>query len=170
VGGHWNADGHEYTPEVRIMLAEIEESISPDRPLQCTRPWCRAKYSRNHNRSDACLYHPGDIKIVMMPIQENEMIEMLGPTRRIPRDTGRHEDYQRDLLIGPPERHTLPLPPKETRIWSCCGQPYVDLHNMVPTNPRGKELSVGKHGQHRGKQSAGFLFRENLPCTRCPHF
>tara|TARA_B100000795_G_scaffold269481_1_gene258977 strand:+ start:1399 stop:5565 length:4167 start_codon:yes stop_codon:yes gene_type:complete len=170
VGGHWNADGHEYPPEIRIMLAEIEESISPDRPLQCTRPWCRAKYSRNHNRSDACLYHPGDIKIVMMPIQENEMIEMLGPTRRIPRDTGRHEDYQRDLLIGPPERHTLPLPPKETRIWSCCGQPYVDLHNMVPTNPRGKELSVGKHGQHRGKQSAGFLFRENLPCTRCPHF
>ena len=33
MGGHWNADGHEYPPEIRIMLAEIEESISPDRPL-----------------------------------------------------------------------------------------------------------------------------------------
>ena len=170
VGAHWNADGHEYEPEVRQMLAEIEESISPDRPLQCTRPWCRAKYTRNHNRSDACLYHPGTIKIVMMPKKENAVIAMLGSNRRVPRDTGRHEDFQRDHLLGLKEEHKKPLEMEETRIWSCCGQPYIDLHNMVPTNPKGKELMVGKHGQHRGKQSAGFLFRENLPCTRCPHF
>ena len=174
VGQHWNAGGHEYPVEVRQMLAEIEESIGPDRPLQCTRPWCRAHYTKNHNRSDACLYHPGEVRVEMRPKKEEDMIALLGDKRIIPRDTGRHEDYTRnhELLSGsqPEDHHSVEAEMVEWKVWTCCGQPYVDLHSMTPTNDKGKMLSVGKHGQHRGKTSSGFKFREGLPCTRCPHF
>jgi hypothetical protein len=179
VGAHWNADGHDYEPAVRQMLAELEESISPDRPLICTRPWCRARYTRNHNRCDACLYHPGEIKIEMRPPgKEDDIIELLGEQRLVPRDSGRRmDDLRRNKLLqevdgvkGPAVEHHVPLELVPVKIWSCCGALYVDLHSLDPTNPKGKELKVGKHGQHRGATTNGFKFRENLPCTRCPHF
>ena len=159
------------------MLAEIESSIAPDRPLECRRPWCLAKYSRNKNRNDACLYHPGEGRSEMRPPTEDELIARLGDDRRQSRkdaaimmsgamlldpsggsgDGGRSEKDDVSELV-------------EHKVWSCCGQPYVDLMNMEHTNPHGHALPVGRHKTHRGDDTMGFKFREHLPCTPCPHF
>jgi hypothetical protein len=175
-GAHWNADGHEYPEEVRQMLAEIEASIAPDRPLVCRRPWCLAKYSRDKNRNDACLYHPGEVRTEMRPPTEDELIARLGDNRRESRKDATIM-MNGAMLLDPASAGGGNVSRKddvselvEHKVWSCCGQPYVDLSKMEHTNPHGHELPVGRHKTHRGEDTMGFKFREHLPCTPCPHF
>ncbi len=181
VGAHWNDGEHEYPEEVRVMLAEIEESLSATRPLVCRRPWCRAKYSAHDNRSDACLYHPGEVRTEYRPPTEAEVLEKLGGDRRVPRSDGTWDARKARRMAaagagegveGAPETGNGGLSVDElveVKIWSCCGQPYVDLHNLPHDNPHGEELDVGKHYGHIGGDTSGFRFRIQLPCTRCPH-